>query len=300
MLKKIWKSYRLGNVIIVAITVLVFCHFLEQTIGRATYIPGVFDKIQLTILCCSILVYGNLKNDYFDQKVDMENLKSNNAYFNFSSRTNRFISFLMPVLGLVCSVILSLNSSNFFYWYWFLAYALLWGYNLYFKKLIIVGNMVVAFLGAFTVYLPYILYTNYVPVEVSLVDSQSSTFHPLTNVVLNTFFFLAFLAHFNREIIKDIIDRYGDQTMGYQTMIIKWGEKVTIPVIMFLHIALTLAVLHLFIVLFIGGYTAISLAMFSALLLLLYIFILLDKERLKLISSVYKWIMFFALISLLF
>lgn len=299
MVVRIWKSYRLSNVVIVGLTIFTFCEFLAGNVVEASHLPEFWDHVLLFMLVGSTLFYGNLKNDFFDQKVDTENRKEHNAYFHFPKKLNKALSFFALLSGVTSAAILSANSSYFFFVYWIVVHGLLWSYNLYLKKIMFAGNILIALITAFTVFIPYYYYSFYHPITVTTGWSEV-LLDPAAGKVMRVFFIMAFIVNWAREIIKDILDQYGDQVEGYKTMIIRWGLSRTITFILFLHLFLTVGLAYIFFYCWAGVFLWSAILFGMSLLLTLLVFPLFITERFTYLRSAYKLIMLLALLALLF
>lgn len=162
-----------------------------------------FPARDLSLLMLSaffIAAFGNVLNDLFDHDIDLVNRPwrpipskavSPKAAFRFAN--------LLCLLGLACARAVSLR-------FFLMAGGvtlLLWLYDGWLKRTVIVGNLAVALLTGFT-----LLYGGF------LGDAWMLAFWPAL---------FAFLLNLAREIVKDMADIEGDRAVGCATLPIRFG-----------------------------------------------------------------------------
>lgn len=171
---------------------------------------------------------GYVINDYFDVKIDRINKPDKVVVADkISKKSAMFYYQILTGIGLVCGLALAFITKNFLLAFIFIVVVgLLWFYSATYKRQFIVGNLVVSFLSAFTIFIVGIL-------EVSILKKEYSDLLFQTDIPTviygwtSGFAFFAFLNTWIREIIKDIQDQEGDREMECRTMPIKWGIKKT-------------------------------------------------------------------------
>lgn len=108
-----------------------------------------------------------------------------------------------------------------------IASGILWFYSTNFKKQLIIGNLVVAFLtgmvpllvGLFEIPLLNLRYKEYI-------FQFNFSFNSIAYFIL-AFSFFSFISNLWREIIKDAEDEFGDREFGAETIPVVFGLKTT-------------------------------------------------------------------------
>jgi len=195
----------------------------------------------------SIAAAGYVVNDYFDKDNDhinrpdeviVDRLISANATMN--------IYYFLNFTGLLAGTILSVWIGKWNFMLIFLLTAgLLWYYSTIYKKMLLIGNVIVALLVAI------------VPLLVPLFDvlALNAVYKPtLLNYGINfnrvfvwvgVYSLFAFLLNFVREIIKDLEDFEGDSMHGRQTLPINAGSLVSKVVVSAVLAAVVLLIVYL-------------------------------------------------------
>ncbi len=210
--------------------------FLTMTLFRYAIVDNPFyglfdvkpnlDAVEFVLLVLTTVLVaagGYVINDIFDSDIDRVNrpgkvlieneidtLKAYNFYkllAILSVLTTIALAWMTQNVRLSTVPILILVALNF--------------YAQYFKKQLLVGNLVVALCSAFVVFLP------------GLYESEKSKMPSLARNEIESGIFLAasfyavfaFLTSFLREVIKDMEDVKGDDQYGCRTVPIVWGLK---------------------------------------------------------------------------
>jgi 4-hydroxybenzoate polyprenyltransferase len=207
--------------------------------------PDIFPLILLIIATVFIAAGGYVLNDYFDQKIDAINKPDQVIVGKAISRRqamllHQLLTAAGVVSGLWLSVVIHSTTMAFIM---VVVPGLLWFYSASYKRQLIIGNVVVAFVASLSVLL--VGYT-----EVALLQQHYS------ELVYNTalpreiygwtcgFALFAFLLTWIREIIKDMQDETGDRELECRTMPIVWGRVKTL-VFLTVLIAITATLLLL-------------------------------------------------------
>jgi 4-hydroxybenzoate polyprenyltransferase len=175
------------------------------------------------IIIASVLIAaaGYIINDYFDLNIDQVNKPEKNV---INSVINRRWAILWHVVLSVLGVLATVLAVGLGKWYLILSnlvcVALLWFYSTSFKRQLIIGNVVISLLTAWTV---LILFFAQVPFNAAFGSND---------LVISKFFRVAFLyggfafiISLIREAIKDIEDRHGDEQYGCNTLPIYAGVR---------------------------------------------------------------------------
>ncbi|MDP4237901.1 MAG: geranylgeranylglycerol-phosphate geranylgeranyltransferase [Bacteroidota bacterium] len=184
-----------------------------------------FLLIMATVL---IAAGGYVLNDYFDVKIDAINRPDRQIVGNRLSR--QFAMFLHQVLtglGVVCGLLLAFFARSFTLAFIFIVVpGLLWFYSASYKRLFLIGNLVVAFVSAMAVLVVGITQLAFLKKEFGNLVFET----PIPTQFygwIGGFALFAFLCTLIREIIKDMEDEKGDREMECRTLPIKWGINKT-------------------------------------------------------------------------
>ncbi len=202
-----------------------------------------FPLILLIIATVFIAAGGYVLNDYFDQKIDIIN-KPNRVIVgrDISQRQAMLLHQILTAVGVLSGLWLSLQiKSATMAFIMVVVPGLLWFYSASYKRQLIIGNVVVAFVASLSVLL--VGYT-----EVALLSLHFSDLVYSTNLPREIygwtagFAVFAFLLTWIREIIKDMQDERGDRELECHTMPIVWGRLKTL---LFLAVLIVLTILML-------------------------------------------------------
>lgn len=207
------KLIRYKNILIIIITQLFSYYFLAPTIELSDIISNRFILlISATFLSAAA---GYIINDYMDVKLDMVN-KPNEVIIG--KTISRRWAILLHSGFNILAIFLAWQISYKVAALVFTCSLLLWMYSQYFKKSYLLGNLLVAFMTASTIFILYFF------------DSRTNVF---TYIIYAIF---AFLSNLIREIIKDTEDIRGDSKFDAKTLPIKLGVKKTKQILINLQI----------------------------------------------------------------
>jgi 4-hydroxybenzoate polyprenyltransferase len=176
---------------------------------------------------------------------------------------------------------------------------LLYLYATTFKKMLLIGNIIVAFLLAISILMVGIY--DLLPLTFENNKKEMGIYFSL----LLDYALFAFLINFIREIVKDMEDVNGDYNQGMNTLPIVLGVSRTAKVVFGLGIIATLILLW-----YINTYLMNNTLYFAVIYALLFvvspmIFFVVKiwnaktKKEFTLLSKVLKWIIFFGIVSIL-
>ena len=297
------KMVRLPNLIFIALTQILFqyCIFLPL------YNPGIGNNdtqqfIFIMIASIFIAAAGYIINDYFDINIDEVNKPERMVVDKLIHRRWAIAwHFILSSLGILFTILAMPILEK---WYLILAnlvcVALLWLYSTNFKKSLLLGNVVISLLTAWTILI--LFFTKLSPGEAFGSDNP-------TNYKFFRIAFLyagfAFISSLIREAIKDMEDMPGDEKNGCRTMPIVWGvnaSKVYAAVWLIVLIAL-LVVIQVYVLQFQWWWPVV----YSAILIiapLIFIFLKLYKATsagdFHLLSSWTKFVMLTGILSMIF
>ena len=171
---------------------------------------------------------GYVINDYFDVKIDRINRPDEVVVTRSVSKPAAMrIRIGLSGFGVICGLIVagllhSLTIAILF----ILIPGLLWFYSSSYKRLFMVGNLIIALLAGVT---PMIV----AMANVAILQLRYETIIPFTTLPhdlyawLGGFALFAFLLTWIREIVKDLQDQMGDRELECHSMPVVWGEKWT-------------------------------------------------------------------------
>lgn len=200
----ILKAARPLNLLILLIAQIFAVYFL----GFGNSLADIFDKthcsIYFTTMFCA--AFGYLFNDFMDAKADAINRPVTNYLSNQRLRNIAlFTSIILACLAISLGFLMSYKLGTLITF----IISLLFVYSVALKRLPLIGNLIVAILGAFSIY-----------ILLAYDDNLNK------NLIL-IFSFNAFGLHLIREIIKDAEDMDGDGMAGYKTFPWIAGTKAT-------------------------------------------------------------------------
>jgi len=196
----------------------------------------------LSVASLLIAAAGYIINDYFDINIDEVNKPGRMVVDKVIHRRWAIAwHFMLNSTALVLTIL----ALPFLHkWYLVLAnmicMALLWFYSTSLKKKLLIGNIVISLLTAWTILIIFFSKVNF---------SDAIGTGPVDHHKLFRFAFLyagfAFIISLVREAIKDMEDMHGDARYGCRTMPIAWGvnaTKVYVAVWLVVLIALLLVI----------------------------------------------------------
>lgn len=222
------KLIRLENLIMIALTQILLRYCVLQKILSQNDISlelnnGLFYLVVLSTIL--IAAAGYIINDYFDLKTDLINHPETVVVGKVIKRRLAIIlhitfTFIGVVIGIYAALKTGYLRLALFH---IIAATLLWFYSTHFKKQLLVGNVVVSFLTAAVVFMPFIyemgimqkIHPNFALTHKELIFSCFKI-----TCIISLF---AFITSLTREIIKDMEDYKGDIATGGKTMPIVWG-----------------------------------------------------------------------------
>lgn len=301
-----FKLVRWPNLVFIIITQL----FFEKCIYERIYPNDSIMEGQSAIRFASLILAtvfiaaaGYIINDYFDQNIDQIN-KPDKVVVNriISRRWVIFWHLFLSINGLLLTTFaLPVNQ----YWHLLLANILsvlaLWFYSTTLKKKLLVGNILISLLTAWTIGI--LFFAKYPITEAGFLLLHNQKGHYFRLMVLYASF--AFIISLIREVIKDMEDMEGDRKYGCTTMPIVLGivvSKVFVSVWMVVLIA-TLIIVQIY-ALGIGWWESVVYSAFLVITPLLISYKLLLKANtakdFHQISTLVKLIMFTGILSMIF
>lgn len=147
---------------------------------------------------------SNILNDYYDLPIDLINKPWRPLPSGLiSAKTAYAVAIVLAIVGITASATISIVNGLIAFTAFMLSYA----YSRYLKRMLILGNVTIAFLSCLT-----IVYGGVASKSVGI------------NVIIASVF--AFLLNLGREFIKGIEDIEGDRRFGVRTLAAVLGPKI--------------------------------------------------------------------------
>lgn len=293
-----FRLIRWPNLVFIVLTQLLFYY--------CVYLPlyQVNDYRKLTWLILAsvfIAAAGYIINDYFDLNIDQVNKPEKNVFVRVVNRRWAIIwHFVLSLAGIAATVI----AVGFHKWYLILAnlfcVLLLWFYSTSFKRQLLIGNLVISLLTAWTVLIVFFAYTE--PYDAVMASNYTSIKFFRIAFLYGGF---AFVSSLIREAIKDMEDLEGDMRYGCKTLPIVTGIRTTkiYTTIWMVVLAASLLILQLYVLQF-GWWIAVMYSIILVIVPLLYALLQLSKasakEQFAYLSKLMKWVMFTGILSMIF
>jgi 4-hydroxybenzoate polyprenyltransferase len=239
------KLIRLPNLLFIVLAQSLFhwCIFLPIYFGtEANLMFGIESFIFLCAASVCIAAAGYIINDYFDINIDEVNKPEKMVVDKIIHR--RWAIAWHLILSFTGIILTALAVPVFEKWYLIVAnifcIALLWFYSTNFKKQVLVGNIVISILTAWSILIVFFS-------KVSITDAFEISTASQPKFFRFAFLYagFAFITSLIREAIKDLEDIRGDERYGCRTMPIVWGvnaTKVYIAVWMIVLIAMLVTI----------------------------------------------------------
>ncbi len=298
-----FKMVRLPNLFFIALAQALLQVCIYHTLYKDAIPPGdTRHFIFLVLASLFIAAAGYIINDYFDINIDEVNKPGRMVVDKIISRRWAIAwHFMLSISG----VILTFLAVPFLEkWYLVAAniccVALLWFYSTSFKRRLLIGNIVISLLTAWTILVIFFS-------KVSLADAfgmGSDTHYKFFRIAF-LYAGFAFITSLVREAIKDMEDLPGDVRYGCRTMPVVWGVHATkVYVAVWLIVLLAMLVLVQVYVLQFRWWLPVAYSFILIILPLLYIFYKLFKattvRHFHELSTWIKGVMLTGMLSMIF
>lgn len=280
-----FKLIRLKNLLIVVLTQLLIWYFVLLPFGGFGEFPIFLSIINFSLLCLStalIAAAGYIINDYFDVAIDLINKPNEVIIGKFiSNKSAIFIYIILNAIALLFAFILAwkLNQLSLSL-IQISCIVLLWLYATKFKREFMKGNILVAFLVAFTililaVYEPFLYHFS--NLKLFIRAQEMMIVNPLGLIIFYAYF--AFMITWMREIVKDMEDFKGDSEDGCTTMPIRIGLQKSQRFVSILGVFAILPLIIVAFKLWKGSWRILSIYIFVALVIsIIYLLFYLPKK----------------------
>jgi 4-hydroxybenzoate polyprenyltransferase len=247
-IKPYLKLLRVGNLAFLAVLLYVMEKWVAVPLLHVEKFQEQMPWWVLLLLIFSTIFIGAggyVINDYFDVKIDRINRPDDMVVTRVISREGAMqLFYVLTAIGIASGLAVAwwARSWNLLFVYIVIP-GLLWFYSASYKRMFLVGNLVVSFVSAI------------VPILVAIANAdflrhlyqEALAYSPIVGelyVWTGVFAAFAFLLTWAREMIKDMEDIEGDREMECRTMPIVWGEKTTKIIVSVLLLTVAVLIAH--------------------------------------------------------
>ncbi len=228
-IKKILRLIRYQNLLFIVIIQYSMRIFIVKPYLNNLNLEPLFSGFHFFLLVTTTVLLaasGYIINNYFDSELDKKAGKE--VFFDKSdSKKTAFnlhliLNLVAVAIGFYISYVINLYKLGFVF---IVIAGLLWFYSSSYKKMFLIGNLIVAILSALV---PLIVMVYEIPLQYQYNSSVFISLQTNLNdlmIWIAGFSAFAFLLTFIREIIKDIEDIDGDISFNANTLPVILGEK---------------------------------------------------------------------------
>ena len=244
------------NIPIIILAQYLSAIFILSPEKRALNVLLDFNLFIIVLASSITIASGYIINSFYDNKKDIINRPNKTLLDRFvSQKTKLSVYFSLNFIAVLLSFFVSWRAVLFFSVYIFL----IWFYSHKIKKLVLIGNLMAAFMAI----LPFFAILLYFKNLYAVIFAHAA------------FLFLLLLV---REMIKDLENIKGDLANGYNTIPIIYGEPISKKIITGLTL-LTIFPIYVLIEIYDVGY--LDLYLYSCLVVLLFFLLYLWKANTK-------------------
>ncbi|MBO4249843.1 MAG: geranylgeranylglycerol-phosphate geranylgeranyltransferase [Paludibacteraceae bacterium] len=200
--------------------------------------------VVLLLMLATVLIAagGYVINDYFDVKIDRINRPDAVIVTRSVSKPAAMrLSMVLSGIGIVCGITVAIWLRSLTIGILFIIVpGLLWFYSSSYKRLFMVGNLIIAALAGLTPMLVALANVAVLQLRYGIIMPYTTLPHTLY-AWLGGFALFAFLLTWIREVIKDLQDQMGDRELECHSMPVVWGEmwtKIFVTVLLVLTVVL--------------------------------------------------------------
>lgn len=293
------RLIRWPNLFFIALTQFLFYYCVYLPVYQAP--PDFARLVWLIIASVFIAAAGYIINDYFDLNIDRVNKPDKNVVDRVIHRRWAIVwHFLLSLAGIA----ITLPAVGFSRWYLVVAnmlcVLLLWFYSTSFKRQLLIGNIIISLLTAWTTLIVFFAFTG--PGDAYRASGSMSVKFFRLAFLYGGFSFIISLV---REAVKDMEDLEGDARYGCKTLPIVAGVRATkiYTAVWLIVLLAALIVLQLYILQF-GWLGAVIYNILLVIIPLLLILIRLSKasftKEFAYLSSLSKLVMLTGILSMIF
>jgi 4-hydroxybenzoate polyprenyltransferase len=224
------RLIRFPNIVIIILTQFLLRYGILKMFlysGNSEMMSSMFEFILLVLTTCLLAAGGYVINDYFDVRIDQVNKPEKMVIDRMvSSRTAMKIHLILSGIAMIIGFFLAyrLGSLNFGLIFPSTAF-LLWLYSAKYKKSLLLGNFIVAFLGGLVIFIVWLFEFLHLRQNPGYFSELFLTLKPVNRCFL-AYGLFAILTTMIREIIKDLEDAEGDSQFMCRTLPVVAGDKV--------------------------------------------------------------------------
>lgn len=249
IIKPYLQLLRVGNLTFVAILIYVMEKWVATPLLQLEQFGELMPWWILTLLIVSVIgiaAGGYVINDYFDVKIDRINRPDNLVVTRIISRDAAMNLFYgLTAVGVIAGTVVAWWAHSWTLLFTYIVIpGLLWFYSASYKRMFLVGNLVVAFASAIVPLLVAIANADYL----HHLYQNALAYSPIVGelyVWTGGFAIFAFLLTWVREIVKDIEDIEGDREMECRTLPIVWGDKVAKIIATILLVVIAILIVYM-------------------------------------------------------
>ncbi|MCC7051351.1 MAG: geranylgeranylglycerol-phosphate geranylgeranyltransferase [Bacteroidia bacterium] len=240
-MKDFLRLIRWSNLLMVALTMYLMRYAVIWPMLRINNFKLQVKEIDFILIVLSTVLVtaaGYIINDYFDIRIDSLNKPTSNPIGkSIQRRTAMFLHLVFNALayGLIFIVCYRIGNIKLSLIY-LIAMGVLWFYSTNFKKQLVVGNLVVAFLAGM---IPLLVGLFEVPLlnlrYQEVINEYHYSFNSIAYFII-AFSFFSFISNLCREIIIDAEDEFGDRSFGAETIPVIFGLSTTNKIIFLLGV----------------------------------------------------------------
>lgn len=230
-MNKIFRLVRWHNLLIMILIMVLVRYFLIALPLDTAHVElpqSSFHFALLVIAMVLIVAAGYVINDYFDMDVDGFNKPERQlAGKIIPADSIKRLYWILNLSGLVIAFVLSyLIQSYRLALIMIMISGLLYFYSSRYKRMVLVGNLVIAFVAAAGIIIVWFFeLTALLDDQYAFVDATRAM--PVITGFVFAYALFAFLSTFIREFIKDIEDHAGDERCGCRTFAVVYGVTVS-------------------------------------------------------------------------
>ena len=230
-IRDIAKLVRWGNLLFLAALVWLMEKWVATPIlDKAAFGEQLPWYLLVLIMLATVLIAagGYVINDYFDVKIDRINRPDEVVVTRSVSKPAAMrLSIALSGIGIVCGIAAAGLLRSWTLGILFVIIpGLLWFYSSSYKRLFMVGNVIIALLAALTPMIVGMANVAILQLRYGTILAYTTLPHDLY-AWTGGFALFAFLLTWVREIIKDMQDQMGDRELECHSLPVVWGDKWT-------------------------------------------------------------------------
>lgn len=233
------KLIRFPNLLIIALAQILIRYGLYVPFN-ATPALSDFQFALLILATLAIAAAGYVINDIYDQEIDRINKPNSLLVGNkISEKQANSLFVILNIIGVGIGFYLANTIQRpVFVSFFILISLLLYLYASSLKRILVVGNLLIAVLVAMSILI--------VPIFDLLptITWQNQVVQTRTFLLILDFAIFAFFINWIREIVKDLLDIDGDKKGGINTLAIAIGRSRTLKIIMALTFLLLCGIIY--------------------------------------------------------